>query len=159
MDNPSKPNKGELPAVKQALVELRRLRAELEAVEHARREKIAIVGIGLRFPGGAVDTSSFWQQLVDGTDAITEIPPERWDVNAFYDADPLAPGKMTVKHGGFLDGIDQFDTEFFGIAPREAINTDPQQRLLLEVTWEALESAALDPSSLHGSRTGPQEIE
>lgn len=154
MDKPAEQGNGELPAVKQALLELRRLRAELEAAEQARREKIAIVGIGLRFPGGAVDVSSFWQQLVDGTDAISEIPPERWDVDAFYDPDPLVPGKMTARHGGFLDGIDRFDTEFFSIAPREAINTDPQQRLLLEVAWEALENAAQDPSQLHGSRTG-----
>jgi len=143
-----------LPAVKQAIVELRRMRAKLDAVEQARTEKIAIVGMGLRLPGAAVDGRSFWRLLEGGVSAITEIPSSRWRVEDYFDPDPDAPGKMYTRHGGFLQEVDGFDAEFFRIAPREAVAMDPQQRLLLEVTWEAFENAAIAPSCLAGGRTG-----
>jgi acyl transferase domain-containing protein/acyl carrier protein len=117
-------------------------------------EPIAIVGLGCRFPGRASDPEAFWQLLHDGVDAITEVPIERWDIDAFYDADPDAPGKMYTRWGGFLEGVDQFDPQFFGMAPREALSLDPQQRLLLEVSWEALEHAGQRPDALRGSATG-----
>ena len=132
---------------------LRELRCELEAVERARTEPIAIVGMGCRFPGGA-NPGEYWRLLRDGVDAISEIPPERWDVDAFYDPDPEAPGKMYTRHGGFLDGIEEFDCRFFGITPQEAAAIDPQQRLLLEVAWEALEDAAKVPERLREGSTG-----
>ncbi len=116
-------------------------------------ETIGIIGIGCRFPG-ANNPESFWQLLRNGVDAITEIPPERWDIDRFYHPTPATPGKMHTRWGGFLQQVDQFDASFFGISPREAERIDPQQRILLEVTWEALENAGLVPKNLSGSRTG-----
>lgn len=104
---------------------------------------IAIIGIGCRFPGGINDTESFWKLLVDGREAVCEVPADRWNVERFYDAEPGIPGKSIAKRGGFIEALDQFDPQFFGISPREAPYIDPQQRLLLETAWEALEDAGI----------------
>src|SRR5262249_10465455 len=117
-------------------------------------EPVAVVGIGCRFPGGVTGPVSFWRLLLDGSDAVTEVPEDRWDADEFYDADPLVPGRMTTKWGGFISDVAGFDAEFFGITPRETEAMDPQQRLLLEVAWEALEHAGIPPNSLSGTRTG-----
>jgi acyl transferase domain-containing protein len=140
--------------LKRALLALEKMQARLDASEQAKHEPIAIVGIGCRFPGGANDADTFWELLRDGVDTVSEVPPDRWDIDAYYDPDPDAPGKMYTRWGAFLDQVDQFDPQFFGITPREAADMDPQQRILLEVTWEALENAALAPDQLAGSRTG-----
>ncbi|WP_373169334.1 type I polyketide synthase [Mycobacterium marinum] len=116
-------------------------------------EPVAVVGIGCRLPGNVSGPDSFWQLLVDGRDAVDEVPADRWDADAFYDPDPRAPGRMTTKWGGFIDDVAGFDADFFGITPREAVAMDPQQRVLLEVAWEALEHAGLPPDSLSGTRT------
>ncbi len=116
-------------------------------------ESIAIIGIGCRFPG-ANNPEAFWHLLQDGVDAITEVPPDRWDVDALYDPEPATPGKMNTRWGGFLEGVDRFDSGFFGISPREAERMDPQHRLFMEVGWEALENAGLAPDKLSGSQTG-----
>lgn len=118
-----------------------------------KMEPIAIIGVGCRFPG-ADNPESFWELLRSGQDAITEVPPDRWDIDAFYDPHPGTPGKMSSRWGGFLNQVDQFDPGFFGILPRRAKLLDPQQRLVLEVAWEALENAALAPAKLAGSKTG-----
>ncbi|WP_435103793.1 amino acid adenylation domain-containing protein [Arhodomonas sp. AD133] len=115
---------------------------------------VAIVGIGCRFPGGADSPNAFWTLLCDGVDAIGEMPRDRFDLDALYDPDPAAPGKIYTRRGGYLAGIDEFDAGFFGIAPREARRMDPQQRLLLEVAWEALEHGGQPPHALAGSNTG-----
>ena len=119
----------------------------------ATDEPIAIVGIGCRFPG-ADGPAAFWELLRDGVEAVGEVPADRWDIDAFHDPDPAAPGKMVARRAGFLDRVDRFDADFFGISPREAMHTDPQQRLLLEVSWEALEDAGQAPDRLAGGPVG-----
>jgi polyketide synthase 12/myxalamid-type polyketide synthase MxaB len=131
--------------------------AEAPALERGAaeaHEAIAIVGIGCRYPGGARDPEAFFQQLLAGADAIREVPRARWEIDAWYDRDPDAIGKMNTRWGGFIDGVEDFDPLFFGVAPREARAMDPQQRVLLEVTWEALEDAGIPPSSLLGTPAG-----
>ncbi|WP_158750015.1 beta-ketoacyl synthase N-terminal-like domain-containing protein [Acidobacterium sp. S8] len=145
---------GELSPVKRALIEIRQLRAELEASKKGENEPVAIVGMAMRFPGGVTSPERFWQALAEGEDLIGVIPPERWDLREYLDADADHAGTMYDGHGGFLHDIDAFDAEFFGINPREAASMDPQQRMLLELTWEALERAAIDPKSLFNTSAG-----
>jgi len=130
------------------------LQSKLEAAGSAAREPVAVIGLGCRFPGGANSPAAFWELLAQGRDAITEIPASRWDVDATYDPDPDAPGKIATRWGGFVDDIDRFDPQFFGITPREANSMDPQQRLMLEVAWEALEDAGYAPTRLAGEPVG-----
>ncbi|TLG13570.1 aminotransferase class I/II-fold pyridoxal phosphate-dependent enzyme [Nocardia cyriacigeorgica] len=113
---------------------------------------IAIVGIDCRFPG-ANDPAALWRLLIEGDDAISEVPADRWAAEEFHD--PAGrPGTINNRRGGFLTDADVFDHEFFGITPREAAAMDPQQRLLLHTAWRALEDATLDPRAQAGSRTG-----
>ncbi len=140
--------------LRKAILALRAARERIEELERAADEPIAVVGIGCRFPGGGSGPEAFWDLLRGGVDAVGEVPADRWDVDAWYDPDPDAPGKTDVRFGAFLPGIDLFDPEHFGIAPREAAAMDPQQRLLLEVAWEALEDAGIAPDGLAGSATG-----
>ncbi|MCA2718482.1 MupA/Atu3671 family FMN-dependent luciferase-like monooxygenase [Microcystis sp. M169S2] len=116
-------------------------------------EPIAIIGLACRFPG-ADNPEAFWQLMRNGGDAIADIPPERWDIERFYDPTPATAKKMYSRQGGFLKNVDQFDPQFFRISPLEANYLDPQQRLLLEVAWEALENAAIVPETLAGSQSG-----
>ncbi len=130
------------------------LQAKIESMSQPGRDPIAVIGMGCRFPGGSNNPEMFWRQLERGEDAITEIPKDRWDVDMYYDPDPETKGKMYARHGGFIENVDLFDTNFFGIAPREAVKLEPQHRLLLEVCWEALENSAQAPKGLVGSQTG-----
>ena len=116
--------------------------------------RIAIVGIGCRFPGGADSPDAFWELLCAGAEAITEVPSDRFDTDAVYDPVPGKAGRLYTRRGGFIDGIDAFDADFFGISPREARRIDPQQRLLLEVVWEALEDGGQPLDALAASSTG-----
>ncbi|MCP9793026.1 SDR family NAD(P)-dependent oxidoreductase [Vulcanococcus limneticus Candia 3F8] len=120
----------------------------------ASPEPIAIIGVGCRLPGGVKDAESFWDLLREGRDAITEVPPERWDLTKHFDPDPQAPLRLHVSQGGFIDGIDQFDPSFFGITPREAVCMDPQQRLLMEVAWQTLEDAGQPLDGIRGQQVG-----
>ncbi|PON18064.1 hypothetical protein C2W62_09955 [Candidatus Entotheonella serta] len=120
----------------------------------AAHETIAIIGMACRFPGHADSPETFWQLLQNGQDGIVEVPPDRWDVDAYYDPTPGVPGKIYTRRGGFIGAVDGFDALFFQIAPREATYMDPQQRLLMEVSWEALENAGCPPDSMKGKSAG-----
>lgn len=140
--------------LQESLAAIERLQARLDAAERQRKAPIAIVGAGCRYPGGIESPEGLWDVVSRGVDAVAEVPADRWDVDAYYDADPKAPGKMISRRGGFLKQVDKFDPQFFGISPREAETMDPQQRLLLECSVEAMESAGLAADKLAGSATG-----
>ncbi|MBW1749300.1 MAG: acyltransferase domain-containing protein, partial [Deltaproteobacteria bacterium] len=125
-----------------------------KSLNHYSQEPVAIIGIGCRFPGDANSPETFWQLLKDGVDTITEVPVDRFDIDAFYDPDPEKPGKIITRYGGFLKEIDKFDSSFFGISPREAEHIDPQQRLLLEVAWEAIEDGGQPLETFYREQVG-----
>ena len=116
-------------------------------------EAIAIVGVGLRFPG-ADTPQEYWEQLLRGADLVEEVPTTRWADESVSIGDKGSPGQLASASAGFIRGVDEFDAEFFGISPREAVDLDPQQRVLLEVAWTALEDAGIAPSSLAGTDAG-----
>ncbi|GAA1289420.1 hypothetical protein GCM10009609_65930 [Pseudonocardia aurantiaca] len=140
--------------LRRALVELKAARAEAAEARRLVTEPVAVVGMGCRFPGGAVGVEAFWELLVNGRSGVVEVPADRWKIDDFYNPDPEVPGRSYTRHGGFVDGVREFDAGLFGIAPREAVGVDPQHRFVLEVAWEALEHAGIAPDSLRGSRTG-----
>ncbi len=117
------------------------------------QDPIAVIGLSCRFPG-APSAAAFWELLEEGTDAISEIPPNRWNQYDFYDATNAEDGKAHTRWGGFIDNIDAFDYSYFGISRREAERMDPQQRLLLEVTSEAFDDAGIPADRLAGTDTG-----
>lgn len=121
-----------------------------DANSRALRNKVAIIGMGCRLPGGASDHRTFWRNLVAGKDCITPTPPDRYDVRTLGSRFRDKPGRLVGGRGGYIDGFDEFDPAFFGISPREADHMDPQQRKLLEVAWEALEDGGQRPADLAG---------
>jgi acyl transferase domain-containing protein len=139
--------------LREALRTVEDLQKRLDASERARREPVAVVGIGCRYPG-AEDPDALWRLLAEGVDAIREVPAGRWDPETLDGGDVGERGRTAACLGGFLDRVDLFDEAFFGISPREAATLDPQQRLLLEVAWETLENAGQAPDRLVGSSTG-----
>ncbi|MFE3758345.1 type I polyketide synthase [Nocardia tengchongensis] len=134
--------------------ELRSTRSALTEIERARTEPIAIVGMACRFPGGIDTPEKLWDTALSGAETRSAFPDDRgWELDALFDADPTARGTTYARYGSFIRNAADFDAGFFGMSPREARITDPQHRLLLETTWEALESATIDPTSLAGSDT------
>jgi polyene macrolide polyketide synthase len=142
-------------ALRATLKERDRLRKENARLLSGADEPVAIVGMSCRFPGGAETPEQLWELVADGRDEISGFPEDRgWETERIYDPDPEVAGTTYVREGGFLAAPGDFDAEFFGMSPREALASDSQQRLILECGWEALEAANLDPLALKRSQTG-----
>jgi phthiocerol/phenolphthiocerol synthesis type-I polyketide synthase A len=141
--------------ITEALRKIDDLTARLAIAEQGDTEPIAVVGMGCRFPGGVSSPEQYWRLLRDGVSGIVQVPADRWDADSYYSEDHTRPGTICNREGGFLTSWqpDQFDAEFFGLSPREAVAMDPQQRLVLEVAWEAIEHAGITAPVIRNSQT------
>lgn len=128
--------------------------ARAQAAPILRADPIAIVGMACRTPGGGQTPDDLWRLLAAGETTTRDIPADRFDAAPWHDPDPAAPGKFATTRGSFLDQIDQFDPEYFGLPPREVEQMDPQQRLALETAVEAIDDAGASHAGLKGSRSG-----
>lgn len=130
-----------------------RLSCERKEGSELTQISVAIIGMSGQFPkSNSLD--AYWNNLANGENCISEVPPTRWSIDKYYHPDPKVPGKTYSKWLGVLEDVDSFDPLFFNIAPAEAELMDPQQRLFLENCWHSIEDAGISPSSLSGSRCG-----
>jgi polyketide synthase PksM len=115
---------------------------------------VAIVGMSGIFPD-APDVETFWANIRSGRDSVAEAPRDRgWNIDDHYDPTPQTPGKSYARHGGFLTGVDGFDSLFFEIPPKDAQWMDPSARLFIQEAWRAVEDAGYTPAALEGTICG-----
>lgn len=153
MNQNSQPDKEYFSSSQEGVEVQKQVKTQTEEREQHKSQAIAVIGIGCRFPG-ANDYEQFWLNLEQGVNSISEIPPQRWDVQKYYSPNPQERNKSISKWSGLIEASDEFDAQFFGVSPREAKMTDPQQRLMLELSWSCLEDAGYSPSKLSGSPVG-----
>ncbi|MGC0318805.1 acyl transferase domain-containing protein [Kitasatospora acidiphila] len=113
---------------------------------------IAVIAVTGRYPG-APDLEALWQNLRDGVSTISEVPADRWDWHEHFDPCHGQPDRSYGRWGGFIDGVAEFDAEFFNILPVDAVNTDPQERLFLQACYHLLEQAG-QLGTMHEPSTG-----
>ncbi len=126
---------------------------QYEIKKSAKNTDVAIIGISCRYPG-ANNWKEFWENLKNGVNSVTEVPPERWNEKNWYHPDPNHPNTSYSKWGGFLEEVDKFDSQFFNIPPSEAQFIDPQHRIFIEEAYHAIEDAGYAANSLKGKDCG-----
>ncbi|KAL9603451.1 MAG: hypothetical protein Q9219_001138 [cf. Caloplaca sp. 3 TL-2023] len=121
------------------------VRYPMENNQPCDQDPIAVIGMSVKFPQEATSLEAFWQMLINGRSALSDVPKERFNIDAFHNPDSAIPGTMNARGGYFInEDLASFDAPFFSISPAEAECIDPQQRWLLETTYHALENDSLE---------------